>query len=116
MNTLQNSSLESFLDSTQLYSKTTFELTKLKGLKATTNVLSILVARLCLLITSILFLVIISIGAAMWLSEVLGKPYYGFFILSALYLLIVVLFYFYLHSWIKKPFSNLIISQALDSQ
>ncbi len=114
METSQKSSLEAFLDSTQLYSKTTFELTKLKGLKATTNVLSILVARLCLLIASILFLVIMSIGLAIWLSELLGKPYYGFFILSAVYLVLVLLVYFFLHNWMRKPFSNLIISQALD--
>ena len=114
METSNSSSLEAFLESTQLYSKTTFELTKLKGLKATTNVLSILVARLCLLIASILFLVIISIGVAIWLSELLGKPYYGFFILSAVYFVLVLMVYFFLHSWMKKPFSNLIISQALD--
>lgn len=114
MESENKSSLESFLDSTQLYSKTTFELTKLKGLKASTNVLSILVARLCLLIASVLFMVILSIGVAMWLSEWLGKPYYGFFILAALYFVFVLLVYFYLHSWMKTPFSNLIISQALD--
>lgn len=110
----QRSSLESFLESTQLYSKTTFELTKLKGLKATTNVLSVLVARVCLLITIILFLVIISIGAALWMSEALGKPYYGFFILSAFYFVLVILVYLFLYRWMERPFGNLIISQALD--
>jgi hypothetical protein len=114
METPKKSSLEAFLDSTQAYSKTTFELSKLKGLNTSANVLSLLVARLCLLITSIMFLVIISIGLALWLSEYLGKPYYGFFILSALYFITAILFYFFLHNWMKKPFSSLIISQALE--
>ena len=99
MDTAQKSTLEAFLDSTQAYSKTTLELTKLKGLKAT---------------TVILFAVILSIGAALWMSDQLGKPYYGFFILSAIYLLIVLVVYFFLHRWLDKPFSNLIITQALD--
>ena len=114
MDTPTKSSLEAFLESTQLYSKTTIELSKLKGLKATTNVLSVLVARLCLLITIILFFVIISIGIALWLSEQVGKPYYGFFILSGFYFVLVLLVYFFLHKLMEKPFSNLIISQALD--
>ena len=114
MDTTQKSTLEAFLDSTQAYSKTTLELTKLKGLKATTNVLGVLVARLCLLIKVILFAGSFSICAALWMRDQLGKPYYGFFILSAIYLLIVLVVYFFLHRWLDKPFSNLIITQALD--
>ena len=114
MDTAQKSSLESFLESTQMYSKTTLELTKLKGLKATTNVLSVVVARICLLITVILFMVILSIGVAFWMSGQFGKPYYGFFILSAIYLVLVIVVYFFLQRWMEKPFSSLIISQALD--
>lgn len=114
MDTAYKSSLDALLESTQLYSKTTIELTKLKGLKATTNVLSILTARICLLITIILFMVVLSIGVALWLSEQLGKPYSGFLVLSAFYLLAVVLVYFFLHRWMEKPFSALIITKALD--
>lgn len=115
METPIKSSLEALLESTQSYSKTTLELAKLKGLNATTNVLNTLVARLCLLIISILCLLILSFGIAIWLSEILGKPYYGFFIVSAVYFVAVILVYFFLQKWMKKPFSNLIISQALDS-
>ena len=109
-----NNTLEDLIDSTQAYSKTTLELTKLKGLNAITNVFSVLTANLLLIITSILFLVVASIGVALALNEMLGKPYYGFFILAGFYLFISIIFYFFLHKWIKKPVSNLIISQALD--
>lgn len=114
MEAQSKSSLESLIDSTQAYSKTSLELAKLKGVNATAKVISMLVARLCLMIAIILFLTIASIGTALWLNEVLGKPYYGFFIVSGFYLLIVLLFYFFLPQWIKKPFSKLIISEALD--
>ena len=107
------SSLESFLDKTQSYTKTTLELSKLKGLNATTNVITMVVARLCVLMATLLFFVVISIGIALWLGELLGKLYYGFFIIGAAYLIIGFILYFFLHKWINRPFSNLIISQAL---
>jgi hypothetical protein len=108
------SSFEELIDSTKAYSKTTLELSTLKTLNSTAKVISVLTARLCLLIACIIFLVIISIGVALLLNEWLGKPYYGFFVLSGFYLIVVIVFYFFLPKWINKPFSDLIISEALD--
>ncbi len=110
----QKSSFESLIDSSQAYSKTTLELAKLKGINSTAKVISVLMARLCLLIAIIIFMVIASIGAALWLSEELGKPYYGFFIVSGVYFVLAILLYLFLPKLIKKPFSSLIISEALD--
>ncbi len=114
MDTPEKSSLETLIETTQAYSKTTLELTKLKGLKSIANVISVIVARLCLVITVFVSLIIISIGGALWLNDILAKPYYGFFILGGFYLLIAIVLYFFLPTWIKKPFGNLIISEALD--
>jgi len=116
MDSTQKKSLEALMESAQLYGKTTLELSKLQGLNATTNVLSILIARVSLLITIVVFVVIMSIGIALWLSEILGKSYYGFFVLSAFYFAMVMLVYFFLHRLMVKPFSRLIISQALDTK
>ena len=56
------SSLESFLDKTQLYAKTSIELTKLKGLNATTNVVTEVIAQICVLLIAMLFFVIFKAG------------------------------------------------------
>lgn len=106
-------SLESFFDKTQSYAQISIELTKLKGLNATTNVITVILARLCVFIVALLFFVIVSIGIALWLGELLGELYYGFFIVAGFYLLIGLIFYFFLQKWIEKPFGNLIVSKAL---
>ena len=102
------SSLESFLDKTQSYAKTSIELSKLKGLNATANVVTVVIARIIVLI-----FVIISIGVAFWIGELIGVLYYGFFIVGSFYFLVGLIFYFFLQKWIDKPFSNLIVSKAL---
>jgi ABC-type transport system involved in cytochrome bd biosynthesis fused ATPase/permease subunit len=60
-----------------------------------------------------LFALVLNIGIALWLGELLGKNYYGFFIVAVFYLLSAIVLHFFLHNWIKKPVSNLIITQAL---
>lgn len=107
------SSLESFLDKTQSYAKTSIELSKLKGLNATANVVTVVIARIIVLMIAMLFFVIISIGVAFWIGELIGVLYYGFFIVGSFYFLVGLIFYFFLQKWIDKPFSNLIVSKAL---
>jgi hypothetical protein len=43
----------------------------------------------------------------------LGKIFYGFFIVAAFYLLIVAVIHFFMHKWLKKVISNFIIKQLL---
>jgi hypothetical protein len=60
-----------------------------------------------------MFALVLNIGVALWLGELLGKNYYGFFIVAAFYLFTGMVLHFFLHNWIKKPVSNLIITQVL---
>ena len=60
-----------------------------------------------------LFALIMNIGVALFLGELLGKLYYGFFIVAAFYLLAALILHFFMYKWIKKPISDLIIKQAL---
>ncbi|HLP19907.1 MAG TPA: hypothetical protein VK174_06380, partial [Chitinophagales bacterium] len=69
--------------------------------------------RLSVIVMLSLFALVFNIGVALWLGEVLGKSYYGFFIVAGFYLLTGVVLHFFLRSWIKKPVSDLIITQAL---
>ena len=105
--------IESLLEKTEAYSKTTFELSKLKVLESATHVVTSLVSRLGIIIMFFLVILVLSIGIALMLGELTGKSYYGFFIVAALYLVAGIVLYFSLHKWIKKPISDLIIKQAL---
>lgn len=105
--------LEALYERVETYSKTTIELSKLKALNTTTEVVTTLVARMSVILMLSLFGLVLNIGIALWLGELLGKSYYGFFIVAAFYLVAGIVFHFFLHNWIKKPMSDLIITQAL---
>jgi hypothetical protein len=105
--------IESLVERVEAYSKTTFELSKLKLLETTTIVVTALIPRLAAIIMFSLFALVLNIGIAMMLGELLGKAYYGFFIVAAFYLLAGLIVHFFLHNWIRKPISDLIIKQAL---
>ena len=105
--------IEELVEKTEAYSKTTYQLAKLKSLQTSTVIATTLVTRLSVIVMFTLFALVLNIGIALWLGEMLGKSYYGFFIVAALYLTLGIVLHFFLLQWIKKPMSNLIIEQAL---
>ena len=105
--------IESLIEKAEIYGKTTFELSKFKALDASTRIATSVISRITVIIMLSFFLMVLSIGIALLLGELLGKSYYGFFIVSILYLIAGLLFHFFLYKWIKKPLSNSIIKQVL---
>ncbi len=93
------------------FSKTTIELYKLKAIDHTAEVVSSFSVRLAIFMVVALFTLFMCIGFAWWIGELLGKIYYGFFIMGGFYLLIAVLLYAFRHQWIKYPVGNYIITQ-----
>jgi hypothetical protein len=94
---------------------TTYELSKLKALNTFTVVMSSLVSRLIVILVISLFVLILNIGLALYLGEILGKIYLGFFAVAAFDLVVGVVFHYFLHNWIRKPLSDSIISDVLHS-
>ena len=105
--------IESLIDSIEVYIKTTIELSKFKALETVTAVTTSLISRLVGFIVIVLFVVFLSIGVALYLGDMFEKMYYGFFIVAVFYLIAGVILSFSLHKWIKKPVSDLFISQTL---
>lgn len=105
--------IESLVERTEAYSKTTYELSKLKLLETTTHVVMSAVTRLGVIIMFSLFALVLSVGISLLLGELLGKSYYGFFIVAVFYFVVGLVFHFFLRKWIKKPVSDSIIKQAL---
>lgn len=104
---------ESLVEKAEDYGRTTYELSKLKTLQTITIVVTSLVSRLIILCTIALFILVLSLGVALLVGDLLGKLYYGFFIVAGFYLLAAIIMKFYLHHWIKRPISELIIVKAL---
>jgi len=105
--------LETLFAKAEDYGKTTIELFKLNAIDKSADVVSSLVSRLAILMVVALFVLIISIGIALWVGELCGKSYYGFFIIGGLYALTAILLYAFRHPWLKYPVNNSIIAQML---
>ncbi|MGV8946698.1 MAG: hypothetical protein ACOH1N_09730 [Lutibacter sp.] len=110
---IKPSVFEMLFDKAETFGKTTYELSKLKALETTTVVATLLVSRISVILMFSMFLLVFNIGVALFLGEILGEIYYGFFIVAAFYLIGGIILYFFLHKWIEKPLSELIITQAL---
>jgi hypothetical protein len=95
------------------YGKTTLKLFELNAIDKSADVLSSLVSRLAVITTVVFSVLIISIGAALWLGKLLGDAFYGFFIVGSFYALLAILLQVFRHQWLKYPVSNSIIKQML---
>lgn len=110
----QSGLIESLIEKGEQYGKTTLELLKLKTLDKSADVISNLVSWWIVLIFAVLFFLILNIGVALWLGELLGKSYYGFFIVSGFYALLAIVFAVFRKQLIKKPVNESIITQVLE--
>ncbi len=108
------SSIESLVAHFEVYVKTTYELSKLKLVETLTNLTTTLMIRLIAIVTIAIFFTLLNIGIALLIGEKLGKSYYGFFIVSAFYLLVGIAFQLLFSKKIKKYVSTSIITQALE--
>jgi len=104
-------SLDSLLDSAEEYGKTSIELFKLKALDKTSDVVSSIVSRAIAIFILFMFFLIITIGIAIWLGEIIGKYSYGFFIVAAFYGITGIILFFFMHKRIKILINTSIIKQ-----
>lgn len=102
--------VEPVLEKAEAYSKTSFEILKLKALDKTADVTSTLVSRSLFTIVVSFFALTINIAIALWLGELLGKVYYGFLIVAACYALAAIILLI-IHPFIKTRVNNAIIKQ-----
>ncbi len=101
--------IESLFERAETYGKTTLNLLKLKTIDKTSELISIVLSWFIVIIVVALFFIILTIGIALWLGEVLGKSYYGFFIVSGFYAILGIIFIL----WGRKPITNSIISKMI---
>ena len=105
--------IESLFEKTVDYGKTSFQLVKLRTLSKTSDVVSSLLAHMVVLIFALSFMLFLSLGMAIWVGEILGNTFYGFFVVAAFYGLTGIFIHLFLHKWIKKLVSDRFIEQVL---
>ena len=106
--------IEELIEKGEQYGKTTIELLKLKTIDKSADVASNMVSWLIVVIFAVLFFLVFNIGIALWLGELMGKSYYGFFVVSGFYAFLTILFTIFRKQFIKEPLNNSIISQVID--
>jgi fatty acid desaturase len=105
--------LETLFDRATEYGKTSIELVKLKALDKTTDIVSSFVPLSIVILLVASFLLFLNLGLALWLGEILGKPFYGFFVVAAFYVITGIVIHFFMHRWIKKLVGNYLIKHVL---
>ena len=106
--------VEELFERLETYSKTTFELAKLKSLEVTTGIVTSLVSKLSVGVAIGLFLILINVGLSIYLGGLLGKAYYGFFLVAAIDLLLAILLHLFIHPVISKSLGQSMIRNFTD--
>lgn len=105
--------LESLLEKATEYGKTSFELVKLKALDKTMDIVSSLIPHSVVFVLIASFLIFLNLGLALWLGEILGKIFYGFFVVAGFYVIIAIIIHFFMHKRIKRLVGNYFIRRVL---
>jgi hypothetical protein len=105
--------LESLLEKASDYGKTSLELVKLKSIDKTADVVSTIVPHSVVFVLTASFMLFLNLGLALWLGDILGKMFYGFFVVAAFYILTGLIIHFFMHNWIKKLVGNYFIKHVL---
>lgn len=96
------------------YIEVNIDLLKLKAADKISRVItSIMTFFVGLLVFSLAFFVF-NIGVAFWIGEILGKIYYGFFVVAGFYTILGLIFYLLRHKLFRVPLSNKIIKNLFD--
>ncbi|MEO6190585.1 MAG: hypothetical protein ABIO44_09795 [Saprospiraceae bacterium] len=105
--------IESLFEKAEGYAKTNFDLFKLKAIDKSADVVSTIVAKIAIIIVVLIIVFLLNIGLALWIGELLGKNYYGFFIVAAFYVLVALILNYNRGIILKEPVNNSIILQMI---
>jgi len=111
MNTTE--SIRTLIDKSKDYLDTKIELTKLKTIDKSADVLSTAIVMVCMIFIGSLFVIFISTALALLIGRMLGAYYYGFFVMGGIYGILLLIIYFQRDKWIKTPIANGLINKML---
>lgn len=108
--------VESLLQNANEHLETKLKLLKWKVALKSSEIISGNASRLVLLAFLSLFVFVLSIAIGFYLGDLLGKVYYGFFVLAGFYGLCILIVYLFKDKWIKIPVSNGIIQKMTNDE
>ena len=111
--TTQTTSLKSLLQQSHDYLETRYDLVRLKTIDKSSDVLSSTAAFIIITVAVLFFLLMASIGLALYLGYRFDSLYLGFFCVAGFYLLVIIVLYATRKQLIKMPIYNSIIRKIL---
>jgi len=109
-------SVEMLYEKAKKYTETSFDLLALNTVDKTADVLSSLISRIFIAMAVAMFTLFVNIGISLFIGMLLDEYYLGFLIVSAFYLIIAVVLYFFKDKLIETPIANMIIAKLLKSR
>ncbi len=106
-------SIKTLFNKSGEYLDTKIELTKLKAINTSSDVLSTLVYWIVKILVIFLLIGFISVGLAVFIGIAFGEYYYGFLIVGGFYSLVFLIIYIQRKKWIKGPVANGLITKML---
>src|SRR5438132_11281029 len=110
----QSSSIESLVDRIKTYTETRIDLLKLKAIDKSSSFLSMLITMIVLIMVGFVFFLFLNIGIALLLGYLLGKMFYGFFIVAGFYIITGIILLIFRNKWIKTPIANIMIKKLME--
>jgi len=99
------------IEKAEAYAKTNIELYKLKAIDKTTDVFSSVASGIVIGAIVTFLIIILSIGASLWIGELLGKLYYGFFAVAGFYLVLILFLIVTRKKILELYLNNYIVNQ-----
>ena len=106
--------IETLLEEATEYAETSIELIRLKAVDKTADVFSSFIPHVLVFFLLAFFLLLLNLGLAFWLGEIIGETSYGFFVVGGFYGIVGLLTHFFLHKGLKKKIGNSIINLLLN--
>ncbi len=98
--------VKELLEKSIAYAETNVNLIKLKLINKGSSITSAFMAYVIIAVFVLMLIILLSIGAAIWIGKILGETYFGFFITGGFFLLLIIILYTLGAKWLKMPIAN----------
>ncbi len=105
----QTTSMESLFERLKNYVENRIELLKLKAIDRSSSFASTLITYVVVSVFFVLFFMFLNIGLALLIGDLLGKGYYGFFIIAVFYVVVGIILLKFKDKWVKAPLINMLV-------
>lgn len=111
VSTNENITVKELLVKTIEYIETNVNLIKLKLINKGSSITSAFLAYVIIVIFAFMMIVMLSIGASLWIGKILGETYYGFFITGGFFMLLFIVLHLLRNKWLKIPIANSLLQK-----